>query len=301
MSIRALLGVVAAVSLVLGCHRPLVRVPLPTPAFPSETLVRMQAAVLEKPEDVLAARGLQADPASSWRTDNPYQPVTPLSAAECQQSESCRYALALHPGQPAAFPAEPVVYQWWTARQTDPDSAQVCGLRFTDEQRSHYRLQTFSSLGALQDAPGWHLTHFQPCGTCSTLQDLAVYATLDLTVLGRACSKRLTLAARKACMQEIGFSEACAETWAYNAQNTAAVCAATCLRTFGLLNVLRGTEQVPPTDAHGTLNACLQCDETQSGPGFQFAAGRTRRSSGIVSEISRGAGQIYRVPHDYFR
>ena len=106
---------------------------------------------------------------------------------------------------------------------------------------------------------------------------------------------------RRFRISQIGFTEACAETWAYNAGKTAQACALTCIRTYGLLNVIRGTESVPTTDANGNLNACLQCDETMAGPGFQYAAGRTRRDSGIISEIARPDEQVYSVPHDYFR
>ena len=66
------------------------------------------------------------------------------------------------------------------------------------------------------------------------------------------------------------------------------------------MNLLQGTESVPPSDAQGNLNACLECDEIMSGPGFQYSAGRTRRDSGIISEIDRPRDQVYEVPHDYF-
>lgn len=295
------LGLMAAALALSGCQKPLQRVPLATPAFDAATLQKLQSAVLENPEALLAARGLQADPGATWHTDNPYQPTTPLGEAECLQSANCMYARQHYPSQPAAFPAQPSVYDWWSTRQTDPSSAQVCGARFTDAARTRYELQTFNSLIELQATPGVYLTHYHACGTCSTLQDLAVYGSLDLTVMGKTCSKRLTPAAKKACMQEIGFTEACAETWAYNAGKTAQACALTCVRTYGLLNVIRGTESVPTTDANGNLNACLQCDETMAGPGFQYAAGRTRRDSGIISEIARPDEQVYSVPHDYFR
>jgi len=93
----------------------------------------------------------------------------------------------------------------------------VCGLRFADSSRIHYELQTFNSLVELQANQEYHLTHYHACGTCSSLQDLAVFGSLDLLVMGKTCAKRFTADAKKACMQEIGFTEACAETWAYNA------------------------------------------------------------------------------------
>lgn len=37
----------------------------------------------------------------------------------------------------------------------------------------------------------------------------------------------------------------------------------------------------------GHLNPCLQCDEDKSGTLFKYYSGRTRRNSGIKSEIDR--------------
>ena len=133
----------AALALV-GCQKPLERVPLANPAFDSTTLSKMQAAVLDNPEALLQSRDLQSSPGASWQTDNPYQPTTPLGEAECLQSANCTYAREHYPAQPPAFPAQPSVYDWWSMRQTAPASAQVCGVRFTDETRTHYELQTFA-------------------------------------------------------------------------------------------------------------------------------------------------------------
>ena len=152
----------------------------------------------------------------------------------------------------------------------------------------------------LQAEPGFILTHDQACGACSSLQDLAVYGELDLTVMAKTCSKRWSLADKKACMQQIGLTDACAESWAYNAQQTAQSCALVCVNTYGLLPLLKGEENVQPVDENGELNACLLCDEMMSGPGFQFSAGRIRRNSGIISEIDRPDDQVYSVDHQYF-
>ena len=35
------------------------------------------------------------------------------------------------------------------------------------------------------------------------------------------------------------------------------------------------------------MNACLQCDEDESGPNFAKFAGRTRRNTGLESAITR--------------
>ena len=291
------------VTLVLaGCkQQPLVHTPLATPAFDTATLQRLHQTHLLNGDEVLAQKGLLADgSAGSYYTINPYQPATPLPFLRCAQDPNCNYSL-LGTGFPKqAFPARPMVYQWWTGRATDPATAQVCGVKFTDASRTDYVLTTFPNLDALYATPGYILTHYQACGACSSLQDLSVYGELDLTVMGKTCSKRWSLADKKACMEQIGFTEPCAEAWAYNAQHTASSCLAVCVRTYGLMNLLQGTESVPPSDAQGNLNACLECDEIMSGPGFQYSAGRTRRDSGIISEIDRPSDQVYEVPHDYF-
>ena len=82
------------------------------------------------------------------------------------------------------------------------------------------------------------------------------------------------------CLQnEIGFTHGCARAWRWNIRNTSKLCLKTCLEMF----VKGGKNNLED----GELNPCLQCDEDYSGPGFKFYAGRTRRNSGLVSEISR--------------
>jgi hypothetical protein len=47
------------------------------------------------------------------------------------------------------------------------------------------------------------------------------------------------------------------------------------------------------------LNECLQCDETVSGPLFQTIAGRTRRKSGLLSQIVRPCHSLqHNIRHD---
>lgn len=284
-----------------ACKQPLERTLLPEPAFSPSTLSRLQQARLVNGDQVLADKQLQAAEGNGfWITRNPYMPATRMTLARCSRDDHCRYAL-LATGLPRPqFPAAPMVKDWWQNRVLEAGSAPVCGVQFLDDAKRDYRLQTFANLAALQAEPGFVLTHFQPCGACSSLQDLAVYGELDLTVMAKTCAKRFGLRDKKACMQQIGFTESCAEAWAYNAQHTAQSCALVCANAYGLLALLKGEENLPPVDENGHLNACLLCDEMMSGPGFQYAAGRIRRNSGIYSEIDRPEDQIYAVPHDYF-
>ena len=53
-------------------------------------------------------------------------------------------------------------------------------------------------------------------------------------------------------------------------------------------------------NASGQLRPCLQCDEDNSGPGFKYSAGRTRRNSGIESAIPRADSELYPVDHSAY-
>ena len=56
----------------------------------------------------------------------------------------------------------------------------------------------------------------------------------------------------------------------------------------------------PVNKPDGSLNNCIHCDEDKSGPYFKFYSGRTRRNSGIKSEIDRPDQQIYNITHCYY-
>lgn len=182
-------------------------------------------------------------------------------------------------------------------------NTEVCGVRFVDADRVDYRLRTFPDHNSAL-AAGYVITHRRHCGACSSLRDFATYLEKpDLTSPARNCARRLTRAGVKTCfMEEVGFEEQCAETWTFNALHTRRRCAAACIGHYGLWNVLTNDFSAPNTDAYGNLNPCLACDERVSGPGFQYAAGRTRRSSGLTSAIARPATEIHPVNHRlYFR
>jgi hypothetical protein len=219
-------------------------------------------------------------------------PSTAPAAEPPPQLAEARFLAALRskiPIEPLAIRADP--YITWQAGNPPPaPTGTVCGLRFERDQ-IHYHLSTFANPVAARNA-GYAITHIGACGTCSTLQDLAVYLEKpDLTTPVRGCGILWGASARLACLRELGFSAACAQTWLYNVENTRRQCFSTCLRSW--------IDGEAPTSNDGRLNACLQCDEDHSGPVFKATAGRTRRNSGIRSSIPRANEEIAPVVHDY--
>lgn len=295
-------GLIAAVmaTQLVACNQPLEVKPLPTPAFDKPTIAKLHITHALNMDEIIAHNQLTHPGNEDFITDNPYMPLTLLPFTACWNDPNCHYSITQTGIPLQAFPARETVYQWWQTRLTAADQAEVCGVRFEEGTSQDYELASFENLSALESTPGYRLTHFQRCGACSTLQDLAVYGSLDLTIMAKTCSKRLGLSAKKLCMMEIGFSEACAESWAYNADKTAQSCLVVCINEYGLIPLLTGTESSANSE-DGALNQCLQCDEMISGPGFQYSAGRTRRNSGIVSEIDRPDDAVYQVEHAYFQ
>lgn len=96
----------------------------------------------------------------------------------------------------------------------------------------------------------------------------------------------------KKCLMNIGFTSQCAEIWLYNTINTRKQCFSTCMWAWAT--------NKPLVNSDGSLSDCIQCDEDKSGPVFKFFAGRSRRNSGISSEIDRPNDQIYDISHCYF-
>lgn len=172
-----------------------------------------------------------------------------------------------------------------------PEEA-VCAIQYEDD-RIHYAIATFDNEAAAQDS-GYIVTHKGHCGTCSTLQDLATYlAHHDLTTPVRRCAAMVWFPIPSIeCLKGLGFSAECAETWYYNAKNTARECLWPCIYSW--------MRREPFNKPDGSLNDCLACDEEHSGPIFKYVAGRTRRNSGIRSEIDRPEDEIYPIVHDYY-
>ena len=226
---------------------------------------------------------------------------TGLTAAQCQPSCACE---------------RPFISQEWTAERlaalrawtldvpfaevtSDPYAADagarpdgVCGVVATDAAARRYRVETFAGEAEVKSAGGW-LTHHEACGTCSTLQDLSVYAANpDLGAPVKQCGVDtfgMGFEANVRCLEALGFTRPCAQIWAWNTANTRSKCLDPCVRFGGDAYHL----------ADGGLNACLACDEEKSGPVFKAVAGRTRRNTGIASAICRPCSEARPVAHDY--
>ena len=167
----------------------------------------------------------------------------------------------------------------------------VCAVGFIDSSGTRYVLGTFDSPRDAA-AAGFRVTHHGACGACSTLQDLDVYLrNPDLTRAARKCAFRMTGRGITACLEGLGMSPPCARIWYYNIRNTARHCLGTCLLSW--------LKREPYNNADGSLNRCIRCDEEKSGPVFKKYAGRTRRNSGIESEIIRGNDEVLPVGHGY--
>lgn len=170
-----------------------------------------------------------------------------------------------------------------------PDDNAVCAV-VRGPGPMQYRLADFSSAEAAT-AAGAVPTHFGQCGLCSSLADLAVYMeTPDLTEPVRACGLQgLPMDAHVACLRAIGFTEPCAQIWFYNTRHTKEQCLEPCILALGQ----------PYHLPDGTLNACLLCDEVQSGDVFKAIAGRTRRNTGVASSMCRPCSEVRILDHVY--
>ena len=56
----------------------------------------------------------------------------------------------------------------------------VCAIKYQDESRNKYSIETFDSAKLALEA-GHIITHQGPCGACSNTIDLSVYLSTDLT------------------------------------------------------------------------------------------------------------------------
>jgi hypothetical protein len=155
-----------------------------------------------------------------------------------------------------------------------------------------YTLVTYPSQAAATSA-GAKVTHFGHCGVCSTLANLAVYMrNADLVAPVRTCGVQTSADggdADVACLEQLGFDLPCAQAWAYDTAHTRTACLTPCLANI----------TAPYNEPDGALNACLQCDEDESGPVFKAVAGRTRRNSGLPNAICRPCSDVQPLVHSY--
>ena len=98
------------------------------------------------------------------------------------------------------------------------------------------------------------------------------------------------------CLTKLGLTLPCAEIWYYNSKNTRKKCLKPCLRDWNQPYNVPSESACP----NCTLNSCLQCDETKSGPIFKKVAARTRRDSGLSSAIWRPPSSIANITHYYY-
>lgn len=62
----------------------------------------------------------------------------------------------------------------------------VCAIRYVNNDKKEYEMQNFMNR-EVAEKQGWIVTHQGTCGKCSTLKDLYVYLTTDLTRPVRKC------------------------------------------------------------------------------------------------------------------
>jgi hypothetical protein len=219
-------------------------------------------------------------------TGDEYQGVDPGIIAELKNKRITN---------PVILPGDP--YRDGKKRIIEPPAdhtmtGAVCAVRYLDDARISYEIKTMHDRADAVRS-GYRVTHAGYCGTCSTLRDLSVYLQRrDLTYAVRSCSFKITRGPILTCLEKIGFSPQCALTWYYNIRNTGRNCLGVCLGSW--------LRREPLNNPDGSLNRCLQCDEDRSGPIFKYWAGRTRRNSGIRSEIDRRSDEVYPLGHDSY-
>ena len=136
------------------------------------------------------------------------------------------------------------------------------------------------------------MTHVGACGACSSLQDLSVYMDVtDMVSRGKLCAiaaSVFSLEYGARCYRLLGYTEPCAAIWSMDSAYTSRVGQSVCLR-----NILTPNNVGPTCE----LNACIACDEVQSGTTSQRFAGRTRRRSGLLPLIKRNCSDVATVVH----
>lgn len=86
---------------------------------------------------------------------------------------------------------------------------------------------------------------------------------------------------------DLGLTLECAKIWNYDGIYDGKICATACI------GHLSDPNNGPAPSCQ--LNQCLQCDEDYAGPIFSSFGGRTRRRSGLLSEIIRSCSSITKI------
>ena len=173
-------------------------------------------------------------------------------------------------------------------------STSVCGIIYNDNNCTSYNMITYETeeIAKLSNA---YITHTGSCGLCSTTQDLSVYLSKDFTKAGKKCATIGLLNSDEGikCYESIGLTYECAKIWNYDGIYDATKCGKVCT------DYLFADNNGPPPQC--LLNPCLQCDEDYAGPNFTKFAGRTRRRSGLISEIIRNCSSISNISHNPYQ
>jgi hypothetical protein len=156
------------------------------------------------------------------------------------------------------------------------------------------------------------ISHYGPCGVCSSAEDLAAIMDPTLSIRSFICTRVGSpyktyhdFERSVACMKKLGFTQACAELWTSNGFNNALLgCNSVCLDRLALCL----PPELCPSDKtcvgfpacldhpdpnlrldpdfnndDCTLEKCLDCDDKKSNEIFTLVAGRTSRRSGIIT------------------
>lgn len=165
----------------------------------------------------------------------------------------------------------------------------VCAYEYTDKDTcSEYKMTTFKDRKSALEADA-RITHTGSCGLCSTAQDLALYLTEDFTQAGKICATKgvFNEEAGLNCYIELGMTPDCAKIWNYDGLYDSKQCGKICMGDITSPN------NGPAPEC--ALSSCLECDEEEAGPIFSAYGGRTRRRSGLLSEIVRNCDSIARI------
>jgi hypothetical protein len=140
------------------------------------------------------------------------------------------------------------------------------------------------------------LTHTGPCGVCSSLQDLAAYATWGSLFREKAVFCGLLddfiPEASVACLQQLGLTEDCAWLWYYHRANTDSACFDICMHYY-----VWG-----PDDRQDTCSMpdCVSCEIYSAYGILEQYGGRTLINSGLFEEVAYDCTNSVGTPTRFF-